>query len=284
MNTRTLILIAIAGTLASCVSVPEHNSALNQARDRFNAAQNDRQVATLAPVELKQAGTSLALAEQAAIDHAPTSTINHLAYITAQRVTIAQETASSKASQAITANAAGERDRMLLAMRTHEADQAQQRLVAADAAAIGEKARYDAQISDLETQLKDLDAKKTNRGMIVTLGDVLFDTGKSQMKAAATNNLAKLAAFFKENPERTASVEGYTDDVGSASSNYDLSQRRAMSVMAALISLGVPADRLNTMAHGEEMPAADNATAAGRQMNRRVEIVFAPRNVDVSMQ
>ena len=130
-------------------------------------------------------------------------------------------------------------------------------------------------------QLKDLNAKQTDRGMVVTLGDVLFDTGKSQILASGSSNIAKLADFFKRNPERTALIEGYTDDVGAAGANFELSQQRANAVMTALIGLGVTADRLTTLAHGEDMPTADNATAAGRQMNRRVEIVIAPSSNDV---
>ena len=130
-------------------------------------------------------------------------------------------------------------------------------------------------------QLKDLNAKQTDRGMVVTLGDVLFDTGKSQILASGSSNIAKLADFFKRNPERTALIEGYTDDVGVPSANFELSQQRANAVMTALIGLGVAADRLTTLAHGEDMPTADNATAAGRQMNRRVEIVIAPTSKDI---
>jgi outer membrane protein OmpA-like peptidoglycan-associated protein len=342
MNIRMIFLVTLAAAFAACTSIPERNSALDQARTTFNAAQNNPQVATLAPEELKRAADSLRVAEQAATDHAATATVNHLAYMTVQRVTIANDTASSKASQAVTAGAAAERDKLLLAVRTNEADMAQQQLAlseqsnarksnelatadanaerdqmqlalsthetataqqAADTAeqhlALSEQSnaqktselaeadatasRSNARVSDLESQLKDLNAKKTDRGMVVTLGDVLFDTGKSQVLASASSNIAKLADFFKRNPQRTALIEGFTDNVGIPSANFDLSQRRADAVMTALIGMGVPADRLSTQAHGEDMPTADNDTAAGRQMNRRVEIVIAPRTEDVSM-
>lgn len=301
MNIRTIVLVALAASFAACTSIPKQNTALDQARTAVNAAQHNPQVAALAPEELTQAAESLRVAERAMTDHAATATVNHLAYMTVQRARIANETASSKAAQAVVASAAGERDKLLLAARTHEAeaaqdaaDTAQKQLAASEqsnaritselADADATAMRNDARVGDLETQLKDLNAKQTDRGLVVTLGDVLFDTGKAQILASGSSNIAKLADFFKRNPERTALIEGFTDDVGVPSANVELSQRRANAVMTALISMGVAADRLTTLAHGEDNPTADNTTAAGRQMNRRVEIVIAPRSDDVSMQ
>ncbi|HEU0199945.1 MAG TPA: OmpA family protein [Burkholderiaceae bacterium] len=341
MNTRFVLLATVAATLAACSSIPDRNSALDQARGRFNSAQSNPQIVTLAPDELQRAGESLRVAEQTWTEGGTPATVDHLAYMTAQRVTIAEESASSRAAQAITAGAAAERDKMRLAMRTSEADKAQQQLAvseqnnaqktaelaaadaaaerdkmrlamrtgeanqaqqqlalseqnnaqkaaelaAADAAAVREGARLerrDAQVKDLETQLADLNAKKTERGIVVTLGDVLFDSSQSRLLPAGSSNMVKLADFFKRNPERTASIEGHTDSVGAADANYTLSERRANAVRTALVNLGVPADRLSTRAHGEDNPVADNGTAAGRQMNRRVEIVFARQNEEVS--
>ena len=160
-------------------------------------------------------------------------------------------------------------------------------LAAADAASKLDQARVerrDARVNDLEMQLKDLNAKKTDRGLVVTLSDVLFDAGKSELLPEGARNMAKLAEVFKRNPQRKALIEGYTDSVGSASSNVDLSNRRANSVMSALVNLGVAADHLSTRGFGADQPAASNSTAAGRQMNRRVEIVFAPQGDEISLK
>ena len=137
-------------------------------------------------------------------------------------------------------------------------------------------------MSDLESQLAALNAKKTERGMVVTLGDVLFKSGQSQLLPGSADNLAKLADFFSRNPERKASIEGHTDSVGNANANHTLSERRANAVMLALINLGVGAERLRTHAFGEESPTASNDNATGRQLNRRVEIVFPPQAEDLS--
>ena len=294
-------LAVVAVMLGACSSMPDRNAALDQARSRFNLAQGDSQVAALAPDELSRAGESLRVADKAWTDGNSPVTVDHLAYMANQRVTIAQETASSKASQTIVANAGAERDRMRLESRTMEAESAKRDLnvseqnsamksnqlanasasatATAAATALREQEsamRNAAAINDLQTQLSELNAKKTDRGMVVTLGDVLFATGDAKLLAAGSNSMVKLAEAFKSNPQRKATIEGYTDSVGAPNANYTLSERRASSVMTALTNLGVPSDRLSTRAHGEESPVADNGTAVGRQMNRRVEIVFAP--------
>ena len=294
-----LVTFTTLATLAACSSTPDRNSALDQARSRYNAAQNDAQVATLAPEELKRAAESLRMADKALADGGTVASVDHLAYMTGQRVTIAQETASSKAAQTAVEGAAAERDRMRLASRTREAEVAQQKLAAsqqtnaikdaelanagaaanaaAATAAMREQAivdRSNARVNDLEMQLKDLNARKTDRGMVVTLGDVLFDSGQARLLADGSNSMVKIANVFRDNPQRKALIEGYTDSVGGADANYALSERRASAVMSALINLGVPAERLSMKAHGEEQPVASNSTAAGRQLNRRVEVLF----------
>jgi outer membrane protein OmpA-like peptidoglycan-associated protein len=94
--------------------------------------------------------------------------------------------------------------------------------------------------------------------------------------------MARLAAVFKGDPQRRAAIEGHTDSVGGADANQVLSQRRADAVMTALVNLGVPANRLSTRGFGEDSPTASNDSAAGRQMNRRVEIVFVKQGGEVS--
>ncbi len=308
---RALVTGAALATLSiilgACSSMPDRNAALDQARSRFNQAQADSQVVALAPDELSRAGDSLRVADKAWTDGVGTTTVNHLAYMAGQRVTVAQETASSKAAQAIVASAGAERDRMRLESRTIEAEVAKRQLsvaqqdamratdiananagIAADARANAtasanlaareqaNAANSAAMVANLEMQLNELNARKTERGMVVTLGDVLFNTGDSQLLASGNSSMLKLANVFRTNPQRTATIEGYTDSVGSANANYTLSERRASAVMSALVGLGVPPDRLSTRAHGEDDPVANNDTAAGRQLNRRVEIVFAP--------
>jgi outer membrane protein OmpA-like peptidoglycan-associated protein len=127
----------------------------------------------------------------------------------------------------------------------------------------------------LEAQLKELQAKKTDRGMVITLGDVLFDTNRAQLKSGGVRNVQKLADFFNQYPQRKVMIEGFTDSTGSDSRNQELSDQRANSVRMALLGMGIGADRITSRGYGESYPVAGNDTAAGRQLNRRVEIIVS---------
>jgi outer membrane protein OmpA-like peptidoglycan-associated protein len=278
MKIRLLVLTTLAGALTACSSMPDRNLALDAARRDFTIAQSDSGIARLAPDELSRAGQSLSLAERAHAHGDHPEIVTHLAYMTAQHVVIAGETASSRAAQSVTMAAAAERDRMRLAQRTDEVLATRQQLAVSQQ----DSRRSDARVEELESQLKALDARQTERGMVITLGDLLFANGQSRLQPGGAHNLARLAEFLRRNPRQHASIEGHTDSVGNASANLELSQRRAMAVMTELINLGVPSDRLSTRAFGQDAPVASNRTAAGRQMNRRVEIVFAPPSEEVS--
>lgn len=127
----------------------------------------------------------------------------------------------------------------------------------------------------LEAQLRDLEAKKTERGLVITLGDVLFDTNQSQLRSGGVRSVQKLADFFSQYPQRTVMIEGFTDSVGGDSANQELSERRADSVRTALVGMGVGSERITWRGYGEAYPIAGNDTPAGRQLNRRVELVVS---------
>ncbi len=307
--------VAALGTLGACSSVPERNVALDQAQSRYTAARAQTQTATLAPEELKRASEALRVAEQAKANGESIATVDHLAYLASQRVAAAESSAASRAAEAVTAGAAAERDRMRLALRTQEVDTAQRQLAnsqqanantnqqlansqqaAASAAqqlansqqsnAIqqAQLARRDQQVGDLQSQLRDMNARKTDRGIVVTLGDVLFATGQATLQGDSVRTMGKLADFFKRYPQRTAVIEGYTDSVGSDTSNQQLSDRRAQAVMAALVGQGVPSASLRSEGFGEARPVGSNDSADGRRMNRRVEVVFATEAGDAMLK
>lgn len=284
--------LALWGALAACAGPPERNLALEAVHQRSAEAQSDPQLQRLAPLELRSAQAAVLAADQSAQSGASLSTVNHAAYMAAQRLTLAKEAASARAAQEEVAGAAGQRDRQRLASRTQEADEARQQLgavqqqsarqkkalIAADAAAQSQQS----QVQDLESQLRDLNARQTPQGLVLVLDDVLFDTGQSRLLAPATPKIGRVADFLKANPARTARVEGYTDNVGSTQFNQTLSEHRAEAVHQVLLTLGVPAGQLSTRAYGEAQPVASNDLASGRQMNRRVEIVIAPLAGDLS--
>jgi outer membrane protein OmpA-like peptidoglycan-associated protein len=293
MNHRhlSITLLAVAA-LAACSSVPPRNAALDQARSRYQQLQAQPQVSQYAAEEARRAGAVLQSAEQAHAAGAPAPDVEQLAYLADRRITIAQETASGRAAQAQIAGAGVERDRTRLAQRTQEADSAERKLAVSEQDGVRKTAELaqaqrgaqddqarlanrDARVESLEQQLKEMDGRRTERGVVVTLGDLQFDTGRAQLRADGSVSMSRLAEFLKRNPQRQASIEGYTDNTGSDAANRDLSDRRAHSVMAALVDLGVSGNRLSASGHGEAMPVASNDTAAGRQRNRRVEVVFA---------
>lgn len=308
----TLTALAAAALLGACSSLPDRHLGLEQAHQRLRTAQADPSVTLHAADELRQAGLALKRADQAQAERQDRVNIDHLTYLGSQRVRIAQETAAGRAAQAVIAGAGAERDRMLLALRTQEADatrvqlasaerqgqrsaadlaQAERAAMASQAqlaqadqanrASRDQLARSENRAEDLQRQLDAMDARKTDRGIVVTLGDLLFESGEARVLASGATNIARLAEFMKRYPMRRAAIEGYTDDVGSTASNQLLSDRRAEAVMVALTGMGVGAERLTRQGHGESRPVASNATAAGRQTNRRVEVVFTPEPADI---
>ena len=120
-----------------------------------------------------------------------------------------------------------------------------------------------------------LETRETARGLIVNMSDVLFDTGKYTLKPGAREKLAKIGGIVLAHPGLKLQVEGHTDSVGSDEFNQRLSEERADSVRSYLVSQGVGADAITAVGYGKVKPVADNNTAAGRQQNRRVELVVS---------
>ncbi|MDZ4200832.1 MAG: OmpA family protein [Gallionella sp.] len=279
-----VLLIAIA-TMAGCSSAPTKNAALADAHERYNIASANPSVTSKASLELKEAGDALVKADEAMSKGQGETTVNHLSYLASQKVGIAQETAKRKTAEETVADASQNRTQMLLKARTAEADASKQQV-----ADLHENAKYQAEqlaiadanaasdqalIAQQERQLKELNATKTRRGLVITLGDVLFSTGKAELKPGAEQNLLKLSEFLREYPKHKVMIEGHTDSTGSESLNQSLSERRALSVKTALMNSGIAADRIMTRGYGESFRVATNSSNAGRQMNRRVEIIIS---------
>jgi outer membrane protein OmpA-like peptidoglycan-associated protein len=191
--------------------------------------------------------------------------------------------ASQRRSEASQRDAEVSQRQSEASQRSAEASQRQvaaERQAADDAQLQAQAARRQTQEAEgrarhLEELLKEMEAKKTDRGMVITLGDVLFDTNQAQLKSGGMRSLQRLADFSKQYPQRRLLIEGFTDSVGSRSRNQDLSDERAQSVRTALLGMGVSTDRITSRGYGESYPAAGNDTPAGRQQNRRVEIIVS---------
>lgn len=160
------------------------------------------------------------------------------------------------------------------------------RLQAETARLQAEKAKEEAERAKeeakrLEQELADLQAKQTDRGIMLTIGDVLFATGKAELMPGAMRSIDKLAEFLHKYPKRQILIEGHTDNRGSDALNLSLSERRAESVRMALRARGIDDRRITTKGYGKAYPIASNDNEAGRQQNRRVEIIILDEGVDV---
>lgn len=304
--------IALAAVLAACATAPTQNAMLDEARAGYERAANNPYAARGGTVELQSARVALQRAQAALEAGEDAAIVEHYAYLAKRRTETALEAGKVVAGDEAVAAAALERQRIMMEVRAREAEEMQKRALAsgaeADAArklaleqqeqaaasrkqaeeqlakaqaanaaalAAAEAARAaDEQAKRLAAQLEEMKARKTERGMVLTLGDVLFDTGRSDLKPGALRTLEQLTAFLVENPDRTAIIEGHTDSVGAAAFNQRLSEERAQAVQNALIERGIAPARLSAVGFGPTKPVVGNDTAAGRQQNRRVEVIL----------
>ncbi len=158
-----------------------------------------------------------------------------------------------------------------------EADQA--KVLAESSANAAKLARQEAnlaseQAQSLQRQLENLQLRQTESGVVVTLGDVLFETGQADLKLEAETSLVEVVDLLQSEPEKKIRIEGHTDSVGETSTNLKLSQLRADSVQSALVALGVDSMRIIAVGMGEDFPIATNDTDEGRSKNRRVDVIL----------
>ena len=313
MNKKPLLTLLMAALVAAgCASVSAPPPALVEARNTVSAASADPNVLANAPLELKKANDALARADQA-LAKGDDVEVNHHAYLAAQRARTAIAAGNAKASEDLIKTAQVERERARADAREREAQRARSSAVAAradardaradaniqrDQAAIAQQqasiaqreaanansqaasaqAQADAanaRAASLAVQRAALEALKTDRGLVITLGDVLFEFGRAEVKPSARARMVQLADFLKQYPDRRVSIEGHTDSVGSAAYNAELSQRRADAIKGQLIGLGIAPDRIATMGYGKDFPVAANDTDTNRAINRRVEVVIS---------
>ncbi len=286
MNTRTfetLITSVVASVLlAACVSGTTRPDGAAEARAKLTQLQSDPQLASRAPVAIRDAELAVRAAEQPQDDRA---LAQHLVFMADRKVDTARAQAQARLWEDQRKGLSEQREGARLDSRTREADAARSDANAArdDAdlarsqagAALATADAVRQQSEDLQRQLAELNAKATDRGFVVTLGDVLFATGRSELKGGDASNLSKLAAFLNKYPDRTVTIEGHTDNVGNENANLALSQRRADSVKSYLVGQGVASARLAALGKGEGSPVAGNDSFTGRQQNRRVEVIIS---------
>ena len=283
-STYLISAILIAGVMSGCKQEPTPQ--LKEAQSFYEKAKNDVKVEENAPIALYEAQKTLKNAETA--ENA--KSMNHLAYLAKRKVQIAKEIAERKEALKKIEELKQIKNRVILEAREAEINRAKQeienktkKLKSTEEQIKAEQARIKAEqekTKKLQQELAELHAKQTKRGLVLTLGDVLFETNKADLLPGAMRSIDKLANFLEDNPNRKVLIEGHTDSRGSEAYNLKLSQKRADAVKQALISRGIESTRIIAKGYGEAYPVASNLTSAGRQQNRRVEIVILDKGVN----
>lgn len=260
---------AVTATLAACASAPKTVPELETARAIVPQVESSPR-AGVAAQQIAEARKSLDRANKLADTGGKLEDISFESNIAAKNAQIANEKIlTAQAREEIDKGEAARQAVLLEARERENQRRAQQAQMSAEEADLAKQ-----KAADLEKQLADLKGKQTDRGLVITLGDVLFDTGLSTLKPGAYATVDRLASALKDSPQRKVVIEGHTDSVGSDEYNQELSQRRAQAVQTALLQRGVNSDQITAYGKGETFPVASNENAAGRQQNRRVELVF----------
>jgi outer membrane protein OmpA-like peptidoglycan-associated protein len=262
---RKVIVVGAAATvLAACASAPQRSEQLEQARAEVQTLSQDPLAQQSAGKDLDAARKALQDAEEALRQKKPPALVDHYAYLARRHAEAGEARASEAHSRQEVARAQEDRNKILMESRTRETQDARSQAAATQA-----------QLANAQQQLADLQAKQTDRGVVVTLGDVLFDTGQATLKPGADLAINRLATYLSSNSQVKVLIEGHTDSRGSDAYNEALSERRANAVATALESRGIPAAQVQIAGRGKGYPVASNDTPEGRQQNRRVEIVFS---------
>ena len=301
---RALAVGVTACLMAACASTPQRPPELVRLENELSRLQADPMVAGNASNELGEARTAIAVIASEG-RRMKADLFDHNVYIADRLLQIADAEGHASGARMQTDKLSSERERLVADARTMEANAARRdakmarsdaelaQIAANEAMSAADRARAEAEAerqqaamarddadmarADLDAMrqmLSDLEAKQTERGLVVTLGDVLFETGRAELKPGAQRNLDKLVAALSQHSNTTVAIEGHTDSVGESDYNLELSNRRGMSVEQFLTSHGIDRSRLSTRGLGEEYPVASNDDVAGRQQNRRVEIII----------
>jgi outer membrane protein OmpA-like peptidoglycan-associated protein len=287
---RTLIATTVASVLlAACAAAPLKPDGAYEVRSKLTQLQSDPNLAGRAPLAIKEADAAVRTAEQPQADQELAA---HRVYLADRKVDTARAQAETRLAEDQRAALSAQRESARLDARTHEADTAKSQVATARAEGAEQKlaadqarsesdaahlaaANSEQQTTELQRQIEELQARVTDRGLVLTLGDVLFESGRADLKMGTAGNLNKLVFFLNKHPDRSVAIEGYTDSVGSEDYNQALSQRRADSVRSYLVRQGIGSARLTASGMGMSDPVAGNDSAAGRQQNRRVEVIVS---------
>jgi len=304
---RVVAVVGVLSVVAGCAASSKERAAraqLERAQAAYQQAQADPNVQSYAQLRLGDAQKALRTAEEAK----DSDDRLHLGYLAEKRAQLATVTGATGKTQQSMEQLRREtsdvllqkRDRELKAARAEtdtKAREAEQWRRAAETRARDTESKptpapkppddaeakalaaEHARATALAAELANLKAQQTDRGMVLTVGDVLFAPGKADIGAGAQRSIDKLAEFLKAYPKRNVLIEGHTDNLGDEAFNVKLSQQRADAVRDLLVARGISRQRIQTKGYGPKFPVVDNDSAAGRQQNRRVEVLVLNEGV-----
>ena len=253
---KALFVAALSGVLVGCSGQVEEQQ-LADAQARYSEIKDSSDALRYAPKDVVRAAESLARAERLSAYVGSADDVAHYAYLSQRYSEIARLRSEFEQNQHKRQQREREHARLQLLLSEAQLLKAQ------------DKGAW------LEEQILSLSTNETDRGLVMTLGDVLFETGSSELARSAHPSVVRLGRFLQINSHRSVRIEGYTDSVGKAELNQQLSLNRAQSVAQALIDLGIDSRRVQVRGYGEAYPVAENASSRGRAQNRRVEVVFS---------
>lgn len=285
---RFLALLALV-LLAACSTRPDTPPPeVVRLNNQLAQLQADERVASNAPDELRTAQRAVTSLANQAYD-LDEDVFQHRVYIADRLLQTAEALGLARYQEQRGEELGRTRDQLLLAASTSQAQAAREAAEIARAQAVAERraaemAREEvvaarAELEAMRSKLSELQTRKTDRGLVVTLGDVLFEVDKAALKPGAERSLNQLVDALREAPDTRIRIEGHTDSTGSHGYNMELSRERAESVRDYLVTHGVDPSKVSTRGLGPDYPVASNDTAAGRQQNRRVEVILSdPEN------
>lgn len=275
LTLRLSALAAAAGAtlLSACVTRPPvRNEQLAQARDAVHRLEQDPDAQRGSADQLRDARHDLQRADAASAKHRTPAEVTYLAYLADREAEAGEAYTDAFRTRQALAKGNEERRRILLDARNREIHQAR----IAARTAHRRMLSTQTQLQQERRQLSTLKARETARGLQLTLAsDLLFSNASATLQPGATLQLGQLVEFMRRNPKARIIVEGYTDSVGPAAYNQQLSEARAQAVAGAIEAGGISSGRIQAIGRGESFPVASNATAAGRQQNRRVDIILS---------
>lgn len=274
-NLTALILTSQIALLGACASNPEESSQIKSLKqeiasiESLEATESEKQYAPIAVQKAREAVDKLN-----SIDKGNKEAYEHQLYLTEKKIEIAKEMVKMEKAEEIIANSEVRRKDVLLSANRQQL-QAERKEVKN---LKDQAAKMTGRAEELQQQVENLKTENTDRGLVLTLENVLFQTGSATVQTGSMRTIQQIAQFLNEYPDRDILIEGFTDSRGDETYNQQLSQQRAQEVKRILTRNGVDESRIQTEGYGENYPVANNSTEVGRQQNRRVEIVVATSN------